>query len=141
MSAIFTKSMTSIAVVLALAAPVWADDAAMTEAVVGEHLEAFGSGDMDALLAHYNEDSVLIANGTVMTGAEEMRPLFEALFAEFGKPDVTFEMTNMQFNGRIGYITWTAETPDNSYELGTDTFLVEGGKIVTQTLATKTTPK
>lgn len=76
-----------------------------------------------------------------MIGPEELRPLFEALFAEFGQPDVTFEMTNMQFNGRIGYLIWTAETPDNIYELGTDTFLVEDDKIIAQTFATKTTAK
>ena len=30
------------------------------------------------------------------------------------------------------YILWTAETADNVYELGTDTFLVRDGKIVAQ---------
>ena len=30
--------------------------------------------------------------------------------------------------GDHGYILWTAETADNSYELGTDTFFVRTGR-------------
>ena len=31
--------------------------------------------------------------------------------------------------GDYGYILWTAETSDNRYELGTDTFVVRDGEI------------
>jgi hypothetical protein len=36
---------------------------------------------------------------------------------------------------------WKAETADNHFELGTDTFIVQNGKIVTQTFAAKISPK
>jgi hypothetical protein len=36
---------------------------------------------------------------------------------------------------------WTAETADNVYGLGTDTFIVQDGKIVVQSFAGKITPK
>ena len=39
------------------------------------------------------------------------------------------------------YILWTAETADNIYEMGTDTFVVREGKIVAQSYAGKITPK
>jgi len=39
------------------------------------------------------------------------------------------------------YILWTAETADNVYEVGTDTFIVQDGKIVAQSFAAKITPK
>jgi hypothetical protein len=39
------------------------------------------------------------------------------------------------------YILWTAETADNVYEVGTDTFVVLNGKIVAQSFAGKITPK
>jgi hypothetical protein len=39
------------------------------------------------------------------------------------------------------YIHWTAETADNVYELGTDTFVVRAGKIVAQSFTGKITPK
>jgi hypothetical protein len=43
--------------------------------------------------------------------------------------------------GNYGYILWTAETADNVYELGTDTFVVRDGRIVTQSFAGKITSK
>ena len=50
-------------------------------------------------------------------------------------------MDQQVVDGEIAYIKWSAETADNSYELGTDTILVRDGKIVAQTFTTKTTPK
>ncbi len=35
--------------------------------------------------------------------------------------------------GDCTYIVWKAETADNVYEIGTDTFVVQGGKIIYQT--------
>ena len=39
------------------------------------------------------------------------------------------------------FITWSAETADNVYDLGTDTFWIHDGKILVQTYAGKATPK
>jgi hypothetical protein len=36
---------------------------------------------------------------------------------------------------------WKAETADNYFDLGTDTFIVQNGKIVTQTFAGKLSSK
>jgi hypothetical protein len=35
----------------------------------------------------------------------------------------------MHVSGKIVYISWSAETPDNSYIYVTETYLVEDGKI------------
>ena len=43
--------------------------------------------------------------------------------------------------GETACIVWSAETADNVYELGTDTFVVRDSKIVTQTFAGKLVPK
>jgi branched-subunit amino acid aminotransferase/4-amino-4-deoxychorismate lyase len=43
--------------------------------------------------------------------------------------------------GQYAYILWSAETADNVYEVGTDTFVVRDGKIVTQSFTGKITPK
>ena len=67
--------------------------------------------------------------------------MFEALFAEFGKPDATFKMKRQLVEGDYAYILWTAETADNVHEVGTDTFVVRDGKIVAQSFAGKITPK
>ena len=65
----------------------------------------------------------------------------EAMIAEFGKPDLVFRMKQQSVEGDYAYILWTAETADNVYELGTDTFVVRNGQIVAQSFAGKITPK
>ena len=74
-------------------------------------------------------------------GADEIRPLFQAMIAEFGKPGATFSMKQQSIEGDYAYILWTAETADNVYEMATDTFVVQDGKIVAQSFTGKITPK
>jgi hypothetical protein len=38
-----------------------------------------------------------------------------------------------EVDGDTPYIVWKAETADNRFELGADTFIVQNGRIVTQT--------
>ena len=63
------------------------------------------------------------------------------MFAEFGKPGAAFSMKQQSVEGDYAYILWTAETADNVYEVGTDTFVVRDGKIVAQSFAAKIAPK
>jgi len=63
------------------------------------------------------------------------------MIAEFGKPSATFRMKQQFVEGDYAYILWTAESADNVYEVGTDTFVVRDGKIVTQSFTGKITPK
>jgi ketosteroid isomerase-like protein len=112
-----------------------------TEEVLNHHLETFGKGDLKGVLSDYTDQSLLFTPKGVLHGPKEMKPLFEAMFAEFGKPGVTFKMMAQFVEGETAYIVWSAETPDNVYGVGTDTFVVRGGKIVTQTFAGKIDPK
>ena len=50
-------------------------------------------------------------------------------------------MKQQLVEGDCGYILWSAETADNVYELGTDTFVVPDGKIMAQSFSGKSTPK
>jgi hypothetical protein len=50
-------------------------------------------------------------------------------------------MRQQSVEGEFGFILWTAETADNSYEVATDTFVVRDGKIVAQSFAAMITPK
>jgi ketosteroid isomerase-like protein len=115
--------------------------ASMTEEVLGKHLTAFGSGNVDAILANYAEDAVIMVPGATMRGHKDIRPMFEGLVAEFGQPGVTFEMLNQDVDGDVALIVWKAETGKAIYELGTDTFIIHDGKIVQQTVAAKVTNK
>ena len=78
---------------------------------------------------------------TVVLAMAGITLLSSAMLAEFGKPGATFRMTQRFVEGDYAYILWTAETADNVYELGTDTFFVRDGKIAVQSFAGKLTPK
>ena len=108
-----------------------------TADVLQHHLEAFGNGDLAAILSDYSDDSILVTPETTLRGPAEMGPFFEGLFADFATPGTSFAMKTQTVEGEIAYIVWTAETGDNVYELGTDTFLVRDGKIAVQTYAAK----
>lgn len=74
-------------------------------------------------------------------GIDAIRPLFQAMIAEFGKPGSAFSMKQQFVEGEHAYIVWTAETVDNVYEFATDTFVVRDGKILAQSFASKIIPK
>jgi len=112
-----------------------------TAAVLASHLAAFGKGDMKAILADYADTAALLSPMGELAGKEKLTGLFKQLFAEFGKKGTKFKMLHTTVEGEIAFIVWSAETPDNSYELATDTFIIRGGKIVNQTFAAKATPK
>ena len=118
-----------------------ATSSAMTEKVLDHHLKAFGDRDMAAILADYTEESLILTPDGVVKGQKQLQPLFEAFFADFAKPGAVFEVKQRIIEGEVAYIVWSAETADNIYELGTDTFLVRDGKIAVHSLAAKVTPK
>jgi ketosteroid isomerase-like protein len=112
-----------------------------TAEVLEHHLVSFGKGDLDAVLSDYTEESVLFTPKGPLRGLAAIRPLFVSLLAEFGKPAVSFAMIAQHVVGEAAYIVWTAETTDNVYAVGTDTFIVRNGKIVIQSFAGKIDPK
>jgi hypothetical protein len=63
------------------------------------------------------------------------------MIAEFEKPGAAFRMKQKFLEGDYAYILWTAETADNVYEVGTDTFVVRDGKIVAQSFTGKISPE
>ena len=114
---------------------------ATTQDVLNHHLECFGGGNLDGIMEDYVEDSVLYTPMGVLDNLAAIRELFVGMFAEFGKPGAEFTMDVMEVRGDTAYIVWHAETADNVYELGTDTFVVRDGKIVAQSFAGKIVPK
>ena len=114
---------------------------ASTKDVLDNHLNAFGRGDLRGVLSDYAPGAVLFTQGGALKGVDAIRPLFEALIAEFGKPGATFNMKLQLVEGDYAYILWTAKTAENVYELATDTFVVKEGKIVAQSFTAKIAPK
>ena len=112
-----------------------------TQDVLDRHLQCFGRGDLDGILADYSSTAVLFTADGPLKGPAAMRPLFQAVFAEFRKPGASFSMKQQSVDGDYAFILWSAETADNVYEMGTDTFVVRNGQIVAQSFAGTIRPK
>lgn len=112
-----------------------------TKDVIDHHLKSFGEGDLKGILSDYAPGPVFFTANGALRGVEEIRPLFQAMIAEFSKPGAAFHIKHQFIEGDYAYILWNAETADNIYELGTDTFVVKDAKIVAQSFTGKVTPK
>ena len=112
-----------------------------TKDVLDRHLKSFSEGDLKGILADYAPEAVMFTPDGPLKGPDEMRPLFQALIAEFGKPGAAFTLKRQSIDGDYAYILWTAETADNVYEVATDTFVVRDGKIAAQSFTGKIRPK
>jgi hypothetical protein len=112
-----------------------------TSDVLNHHLKCFGEGDLDGILSDYAPGAVLFTADGPLRGTSGIKPLFQRMIAEFGKPGAAFNLKQQFIEGEFAYILWTAETADNVYELGTDTFCVREGKIVAQSFTGKLNPR
>src|SRR5215468_8113693 len=84
-----------------------------TKDVINHHLKAFGEHDLKGVLSDYAPGVVFFTQNGPLKGVDAIRPLFQALIAEFGKPGATFTMKQQFVEGDYGYILWSAETSDN----------------------------
>ena len=112
-----------------------------TADVLKAHMDAFGAGNLDAMLGGYSDDAVMFTPQGIVKGKEALRPVFTALFAEWGKPTTKFTLKQNLVSGDYAYIYWDAETDDNVYEGGMDAFVVRNGKKVSHFFSAKITPK
>jgi ketosteroid isomerase-like protein len=112
-----------------------------TKDVLDHHLKSFAELDLKGILSDYAPEAVMFTSSGLLKGPEAIRPLFQSMIAEFAKPGASFNMKQRLIVGDHAYILWGAETADNVYELGTDTFVIQDGKIVAQSFTRKLRPK
>ena len=106
-----------------------------TREVLDRHLDCFGRGDLEGILADYSSTAVLFTPTGTLKGPAAMRPVFQTIFAEFGKPGTSFSVNHRSVDGDYAYLLWNAETADNVYEMGTDTFVVRNDQIIAHSFA------
>jgi ketosteroid isomerase-like protein len=112
-----------------------------TKDVLDHHLQSFAKHDLKGVLSAYAPEAVMFTSSGPLKGPAAIRPLFQSMIAEFAKPGASFNMKQQFIDGDYAYILWSAETADNVYELGTDTFVIRDGKIVAQSFTGKLRPK
>ena len=115
--------------------------ASTTEDVFGHHLSCFQKGDLSGLMEDYDSQAKFFTPNGILRGSTAIRGFFSTLLEEFGKPGLSFETFREDIEGDTVYLVWKADAADNRYEFATDTFVLQNGKIVTQTFAGKIVPK
>ena len=112
-----------------------------TAEVFDHHLKCFADRDLDGVLEDYSADAVFFGPEGALRGPNAIKPVFERMFAEFAKPGAYVARKRRLIEGEYAYIVWTSETADNSYELPSDTFVIQNGSIRLQDFTAKVKPK
>ena len=109
-----------------------------TEAVLLQHLQA-ASESVEAVMAHYVDESVLITHDATYRGRAEIGRFFADLLNGATKGFLgSFQMKRQEISGELAYIVWEARP---WFVFATDTMVIRDGKIVLQTFAALTAPK
>lgn len=103
---------------------------AATQAVLARNGEAFATGDLEAILANYAPDAVIIRPGKIYRGHRELREMFSAVLRQM--TSFTPAHSTATVSGRLGLLTWLAISGDGQLAEGVDSFLVENDRIVAQ---------
>jgi ketosteroid isomerase-like protein len=106
-----------------------------TKEVLDHHWEAFIQNDLEAVMADYTEESVLITPDKTFKGLDEIRKNFEDAYVAFPKDKTPFKLNKSVVHGDVAYILWQAKTPTFDLTYATDTFVIRNGKIISQTYA------
>jgi hypothetical protein len=109
--------------------------------IVNRHIGA--KGDIDAIMADYADDAVVLQSGKAFQGKAAIRPLFERMFpkrpagaAPAAKPaGGGMKVTRIWEEGNVGFITWEAGPMK-----ATEEFIVRDGKIQTQVIFMSAAP-
>ena len=112
-----------------------------TAEVLEHHLKCFAARDLAGTLADYSADAVFVGADGASRGLDAIKAVFERLFSEFAKPGASIASKQRLIEGEYDHLLWSAETPDNAYELASDTFVIRGGSIQMQAFTAKIRPK
>jgi hypothetical protein len=110
-------------------------DEVKTKEVFDHHMKTFQANDLEGVMADYTEASILITPDRTYKGLAEIRENFVNAFGVLPTNGTTFNITYSTVSGDVAYVVWTAMTPTLNFKYATDTFIVQDGKIVSQTYA------
>lgn len=94
------------------------------------HAGALIAGDIDEIVADYNEDAVFITPRGVRHGKEGVRAAFTELLIDL--PDAKWDVPTQIFEKDVLFIEWNAVSASRRAMDGIDTFVFEGDGIRVQ---------
>jgi hypothetical protein len=112
---------------------------AVTETVVRNHLQAFvEQRGTAAIVQDYDESARFYSEAEIYHGKQQIGGFFTDFIDSLPAGAIeSFALRSLRVDGGLAYITWSAGA---GIPLGTDTFVVTDGKIVSQTFAMYTLP-
>ena len=114
-------------------------ESAVTETVVRHHLQAFlEQKGVAAIVSDYDEDARFYSEAKIYRGKQEIHGFFSGFIASLPAEAIDrFTLRSLRVDRNVAYITWCV---GSDIPLGTDTFVVDKGKIVSQTFAMYAVP-
>ena len=112
-------------------------ESAGTETVVRKHLQAFlEQRGIDSIVRDYHEAALFYSEAGIYHGKQEIHGFFAGFIDSLPAGGIgRFALRSLRVEGNVAYITWSV---GEEIPLGTDTFVVDRGKIVSQTFAMHT---
>jgi len=102
-----------------------------SEEVVEHHLTALGDGDLEAIMADYAADAVLVTSAGVVRGRTSIRAGFAQLLTNL--PNIAWTVKSQASEGEVLLLEWAADAGAAYADDGVDTFVVRDGLIQAQT--------
>jgi hypothetical protein len=105
-----------------------------TAEVLDDHLRLADAGnDFEADLERNVSPGIVVFDRRgIFRGHDGVRELARALIEELG--DGTYEYTTKLVEGRFAFLEWTGDGPSGRVRDGADSFVIEDGWIVAQTI-------
>ena len=102
--------------------------------VFEDHLEQRKQGDLETdLRRNYDEDVVVLTARGVLRGHDGVRQSAALLYEAIRNAD-RYEYESARCDDRVALLEWNATGRSSSIRDGVDSYLIEGGRIVAQTI-------
>ncbi len=104
-----------------------------TEEVFEDHLRcAKELNYKDDMKKNYSENCIILTTKGKFSGYDGITYLAELLNEEL--PNAKFEYTNKLVEGKIAFLEWKGEGGNHYVNDGTDSFVIENGRVIAQTI-------
>lgn len=110
------------------------------QTVLDHHFSAFLEADVNEILKDFTEESEVLTPDGVFKGLNAIHSFFEEVIRIIPKGSA-LQLKRMEVRDEIAYLTWSCESTVATIPMGTDTFIVNNGKIIYHTLAAHIIPK
>jgi ketosteroid isomerase-like protein len=151
MRLVLAAALLALGTTAALTSEVWAD--ATSQGVLDRHVAAMKAGNLDAVMADYADDALVIAphgiapgqtsvaGNDVFSGKAEARKLF-AVLTDKGHHAAMQSMTSTyeQRGNDIVLMHWVQFKGQPNQASGTDTWIIRGNKVIAQVVAVDPAP-